>query len=117
MVLKEGGPCIALKKVKDTEGNPTTRVCNKTEAHLWYGGNTTCKGCYEKANRLGKRKMETALGTAVAVDMEDLQEENKGGVGQDRGHLRRPVRTELERETRSPSRSTPPRSCATPRPP
>ena len=31
-----------------------------------------------EAARLGKRKMETALGTAVAVDMEDLQEESKG---------------------------------------
>ena len=31
MVLKDGGPCIALKKVKDAEGNVSTRVCNKTQ--------------------------------------------------------------------------------------
>ena len=77
MVLKEGGPCIALKKVKDAEGQVSTRMCNKTEDHVWYAGSTKCKGCYEKANRIGKRKMETALGTAVAMDLEDLQEESQ----------------------------------------
>ena len=77
MVLVPGGPCIAIKKMKDTEGNPTTGVCNKTEAHIWYAQNTKCKGCYEKAARIGKRKMETAFGTAVALDLEDLQEESQ----------------------------------------
>ena len=37
---------------------------------------TKCKGCYERENR-GKRKMETALGTAVALDLEELQEERQ----------------------------------------
>ena len=105
MVLQEGGPCIALKKVKDADGNPTSRVCNKTSAHIWYGQNTTCKGCYEKANRLGKRKMETALGTALAMDLEDVQEESQE------------ILVEIEEiygvrcgraRTRGPSRSTPP---------
>jgi hypothetical protein len=77
MVLITGGPCIAVKKMKDAEGNPTTGVCNKTEAHVWYAGSTKCKGCYESASRIGKRKMETALGHAVALDLEDLQEESQ----------------------------------------
>jgi hypothetical protein len=38
---------------------------------------TKCKGCYESAGRIGKRKMEAALGSAVALDLEDLQEESQ----------------------------------------
>ena len=116
MVLKDGGPCIALKKVKDAEGNVSTRVCNKTQDHVWYAESTKCKGCYEKSYRIGKRKMETALGTAVAMDLEDLQEEMQEmlveieeiyGVRCDRARTRDP----------QPSRSTNPRPRATPRPP
>ena len=51
-------------------------MCNRTESHIWYLG-PKCKGCYESAARIGKRKMETALGTAVALDLEDLQEESQ----------------------------------------
>ena len=115
MVLEAGGPCFAMRKKKEADGTRTMGVCNRTESHVWYSGK--CKGCYEKAARLGKRKMETALGTAVAVDMEDLQEESKGvlvkikdiygvrcGQSSNASPSARPV-------------PPPPRSSAVPRPP
>jgi hypothetical protein len=76
MVLGPGGPCIALRKTKDGEGTQTTGVCNRTESHIWYVG-PKCKGCYEAAARIGKRKMETAQGHAVTLDLEELQEERQ----------------------------------------
>ena len=117
MVLVPGGPCIAIKKMKDTEGNPTTGVCNKTEAHIWYAQNTKCKGCYEKAARIGKRKMETALGTAVALDLEDLQEEKEGVLVKIEDIYG--VRCGQSSNARPAARPVPPppRSCATLRPP
>ena len=77
MVNKPGGPCIAIRKKKEEDGTHTMGVCNRTESLIWYGGNTKCKGCYESAGRIGKRKMEAALGSAVALDLEDLQEESQ----------------------------------------
>ena len=75
MVLKPGGPCIAIRKKKEEDGTHIMGVCNRTESHVWYSGK--CKGCYEVAARIGKRKMETAMGTAVALDPEELQEERQ----------------------------------------
>ena len=65
-----------MRKKKEADGTHTMGVCNRTESHVWYLG-PSCKGCYESAARIGKRKMETALGTAVALDLEDLQEESQ----------------------------------------
>ena len=117
MVLEAGGPCIAIKKMKDSEGNPTTGVCNKTQAHVWYGQKTKCKGCYEVAARLGKRKMETALGTAVAVDLEDLQDESQGVLVKIEDIYG--VRYGQSSNARPSARPVPPppRSSAVPRPP
>ena len=57
MVLGPGGPCTAIRKKKEEDGTHITGVCNRTESHVWYSGK--CKGCYEVAARIGKRKMET----------------------------------------------------------
>ena len=67
---------IAMRKKKEADGTHTMGVCNRTESHVWYLG-PSCKGCYESAARNSKRKMETALGTAVALDPEELQEERQ----------------------------------------
>ena len=76
MVLKAGGPCIALKNVKDREtGAVSTAVCGKTQDHLWYAG-PVCKGCYE-SNMRKKRKGAEAVATGVAVDLEAVQEESQ----------------------------------------
>ena len=64
MVLGPGGPCIALRKTKDGEGTQTTGVCNRTESHIWYVG-PKCKGCYEAAARIGKRKIEDGDSTGA----------------------------------------------------
>ena len=115
MVLEAGGPCFATRKKKEADGTYTTGVSGRTEAHIWYSGK--CKGCYEKAARLGKRKMETALGTAVAVDMEDLQEENKGVLVKIEDIYG--VRCGQSSNARPAARPVPhpPRSSAVPRPP
>ena len=115
MVLEAGGPCFATRKKKEADGTYTTGVCGRTEAHIWYSGK--CKGCYEKAARLGKRKMETALGTAVAVDMEDLQEESKGVLVKIEDIYG--VRYGQSSNARPSARPVPPppRSSAVPRPP
>ena len=116
MVLITGGPCIAVKKMKDAEGNPTTGVCNKTEAHVWYAGSTKCKGCYESASRIGKRKMETALGHAVALDLEDLQEESQETLVEiEEIYAVRCAQSSNARPVARPSKfHPPPRSSATP---
>ena len=75
MVLKAGGPCIALKNVKDREtGAVSTAVCGKTQDHLWYAG-PVCKACYEVSARR-KRKAD-GMTTGVAVDLEVVQEESQ----------------------------------------
>ena len=71
MVLKDGGPCIALKKDKAT-GN--MNMCGKMRDHLFYAG-PICKGCYESASR--KKQKESGVATGIAVDLEDLQEESQ----------------------------------------
>ena len=104
-----------MRKKKDADGTHTMGVCNRTESHVWYSGK--CKGCYEVAARLGKRKMETALGTAVAVDMEDLQEESKGVLVKIEDIYG--VRYGQSSNARPSARPVPPppRSSAVPRPP
>ena len=72
MVLKDGGPCVALKKDKDT-GSMIT--CGKVRDHVWYSG-PVCKGCYEVASRK-KQKVGSSTATGVVVDLEDLQEESQ----------------------------------------
>ena len=72
MVLKAGGPCIGLKKVKDDEGNVSTAACNKISDHIWYAG-PACKNCYECSLRK-KRKLE-GVATGGIIDMEAVQEE------------------------------------------
>ena len=75
MVLQDGGPCIALKRVKNKDTGVTSMVlCGKTRDHLFYAG-PTCKGCYEIANRK-KRKIE-GVATGVPVDLEAVQEESQ----------------------------------------
>ena len=72
MVLKDGGPCIAFRKDKET-GNMV--VCGKVRAHIFYAG-PTCKDCYDKETRR-KRQSEGAVPSGVLVDMEALQEESQ----------------------------------------
>ena len=75
MVLKDGGPCIALKKPARGSGPGAALVlCGKTSDHLWYAG-PTCKGCYEKKNR--KRKGAEGVATGIPIDPESLQEESQ----------------------------------------
>ena len=73
MVLKDGGPCIALKKDKET-GNMVT--CGKVQHHLWYAG-PTCKGCYEAASRKKQKVEPFGMATGVAIDPEVMQEESQ----------------------------------------
>ena len=115
MVLEAGGPCFAMRKKKEADGTRTMGVCNRTESHVWYSGK--CKGCYEVAARIGKRKMETAMGTAVALDPEELQEERQENLVEiEEIYAVRWVfeRTRDPSATRSPFHSTAPQSRATP---
>ena len=75
MVLKDGGPCIALKTPARGSGMGSPMVlCGKTSDHIWYAG-PTCKGCYEKKNR--KRKGAEGVATGIPIDPESLQEESQ----------------------------------------
>ena len=78
MVLKDGGPCIALKMPARGSGPGAPMVhmvlCGKTSDHLWYAC-PTCKGCYEKKNR--KRKRPEGVATGIPIDPESLQEESQ----------------------------------------
>ena len=78
MVLKTGGPCIAMKKDKEATAAQTLLAavmvaCGNTDSHAWYAG-PLCKGCYER-DLTKKRKQTSAMnGVPMDAQSEEMQE-------------------------------------------
>jgi len=82
MVLKTGGPCMAMKKDKEATAAQTLLAavmiaCGNTESHAWYAGPILCKGCYER-DLTKKRKQTSAMnGVPMDAQSEEMQEKKK----------------------------------------